>query len=438
MAVFAALLAAAVTAEPARLKAIVGGTVIDGLGSAPIRNGVVLIDGERIRAVGPGSVIEIPPGTEVISAEGMTVLPGLWDLQVHLTRLGHGNESRWNDAYLPLADRVVTPLAARQLLMAGVTSARDVESPLGVALNVRERVAAGRIPGPTLYVGGPALTRAEPRGPWQWQVAGAEDARQKVRKLGEAGVDYVLLADLDLWTAEEVGAAIGEARARGLLVHARAERPAEVERGLAAQVDGFLGIGMGAAPAFPDTVVLALRQRLLAQPDKPLFWSPAVSAVFNYEWLRTDAEPLDDPALNDGVPPVIVTDILGSLRNLDRVSGLDMPASRRPTLCTKLRQLRDAGAALVAGSDAGVPAHLHSRATWQEIDVWVRECGIEPEYAIQAATHDAAVAMRAQAQTGSLAAGLYADIIAVRGNVLLYPALLRDPALVMRHGQRFK
>lgn len=433
-----ALLAVASPAQAARHKAIVGGTVIDGLGSAPIQDGVVLIEGDRIRAVGPRALVTVPADAEIIVAEGMTVLPGLWDLQVHLTRLGHGNEARWNSVYLPLAERVVTPLAARDLLLAGVTSARDVESPLAAALDIRERVRASRVPGPTLYVGGPSLTRGEPRGPWQWGVTGADDARAKVLQLAGARVDYLLLADLDLWSSQELGAAMDEARAAGLPVYARAERAAEVERGLAAQVDGFIGTGMGAAPAFPDTVVLALRQRLLVQPERPVFWSPAVSAVFNYEWLRVDPEPLDDPGLYDGWPPVIVADVKGSLANLDRVSGLEMPASRRPTLCPKLRQLRDAGVALVAGSDAGLPAHLHSRATWQEIDAWVRECGIEAVYAIQAATHDAAVAMHAQHESGSLAAGLYADVIAVRGNPLMYPVLLRDPAIVIRRGQRYR
>ncbi|MBP6513676.1 MAG: amidohydrolase family protein [Steroidobacteraceae bacterium] len=425
-------------AQAGALKAIVGGTVIDGLGSTPIHNGVVLIDGERIRAVGPRSQVEVPPDAEVISAEGMTVLPGLWDLQVHLTRLGHGDVARWNETYLPLADRVITPLAARQLLLAGVTSARDVESPLSVALNVRERVRAKRIPGPTLYVGGPSLTRAPAAGSWQWNVSDVEDARAKARKLADAGVDYLLLADLDLWSSEELLAAIAEARSRGLPVHAQAGSAAAIERGLAAQVDGFLGTGPGAQPAFPDTVVLALRQRLLSQPNKPVFWSPGASAVFSYERLRDDAEPLDDPEVFAALPAVIAGDVRASLANLDRVSGLDMPTSRRPTLCNKVRQLRDAGAALVAGSDAGVPAHLHSRATWQEIDVWVRECGIDAAYAIQAATHDAAVAMGAQNESGSLGPGKYADVIAVRGNVLLHPALLANPTIVIRHGQRYR
>src|SRR5678816_4808594 len=71
-------------AQSNRVKALVGGTLIDGYGSTPIRNSVVIIEGERIKAVGQVGTLAIPPGAEVISTEGMSVLPGLWDMHVHL------------------------------------------------------------------------------------------------------------------------------------------------------------------------------------------------------------------------------------------------------------------------------------------------------------------------------------------------------------------
>jgi len=64
--------------RPAAVKALVGGTLIDGYGSKPIRNSVVIIEGERIKAVGQVGSLAVPPGAEVISTEGMSVLPGLW------------------------------------------------------------------------------------------------------------------------------------------------------------------------------------------------------------------------------------------------------------------------------------------------------------------------------------------------------------------------
>jgi len=92
----------------------------------------------------------------------------------------------------------------------------------------------------------------------------------------------------------------------------------------------------------------------------------------------------------------------------------------------------------VLGSDSGAPAHLHPRAAWQEIDYWVRSCGIDPVVAIRAATHDAAAAMRVEHEAGTIAAGKYADVIAVRGDVLRHPALLQHVDIVIRHGQRHR
>jgi hypothetical protein len=272
---------------------------------------------------------------------------------------------------------------------------------------------------------------------WQWAVSGAEDARAKVVRLAEAGVDYLLLAEVDLWTAEELAAAVKEARARGLQVHAYADRPADVERGVVLQFDGFLGTGMGVA-AFPDSVVLALRQRLLDPAARPLSWSPAISAVLNFESLRDNAEPLDDPRTTAELPPLVAADILGSLADLDRVTGFDMPTVRSHTLCAKLGQLDDAKLRLLLGSDAGAPGHLHSRATWQEVDFWVSRCGMPVERAIQAATHDAALAMGVGHESGTLAPGKYADVIAVRGDLLRHPDLLQFVDIVIKRGRRVR
>jgi hypothetical protein len=97
---FAALLltaaiGASVAAEPApartRAIALVGGTLIDGNGGPPLRNSVVLIQGERIAAIGQAGELAIPEDAEVVSTEGMSVLPGLWDMHVHLMINGHAD-----------------------------------------------------------------------------------------------------------------------------------------------------------------------------------------------------------------------------------------------------------------------------------------------------------------------------------------------------------
>ena len=100
------------------VKALVGGTLIDGYGSTPIRNSVVIIEGERIKAVGQVGTLAIPQGAEVISTEGMSVLPGLWDMHVHLMINGHSDYAHWDKTYPPLMETVIMPASARQLLMA--------------------------------------------------------------------------------------------------------------------------------------------------------------------------------------------------------------------------------------------------------------------------------------------------------------------------------
>ena len=70
--------------QNSRVKALVGGTLIDGHGGKPLRNSVIIIEGERIKAVGQVGTLTVPKEAEVISTEGMSVLPGLWDMHVHL------------------------------------------------------------------------------------------------------------------------------------------------------------------------------------------------------------------------------------------------------------------------------------------------------------------------------------------------------------------
>ena len=413
-----------------------GGTVIDGYGNAPIPDGIIVIEGDRILAVGGPGQVAIPEGAEFVSTEGMTVLPGLWDMQVDLMRLGHGDARRWNETYGPLAERVVMPIAARQLLQAGVTSARDVAAPLEAATRVRARVREGIIDGPSLYVAGPALRKlaVANTGAWQWEVEGAPDARARVQRLANAGVDYVLIADLELWTAEELEAVVSESRIRGLPVHAYAEKPADVVRGAAAQLDGFLGTIAGEGP-YPAEMMQAISGRLTQAGARPLAWTPAISAPLNLESLRLNDEALDDPRSTEKMPELVAADVKGSLAGLS--SALPEPPAA-PALCARLRQLDEAKVLLLLGSGAGEAGHLHSRATWQEIDFWVRDCGLPAVRAIRAATHDAATAMGVGHESGAISPGKIADVIAVRGDVLRDPALLQSVDIVVKRGRRVR
>src|SRR5947208_8457171 len=129
--------------QPRPVKALVGGTLVDGFAGRPIQNSVILVEGEKISAVGQVGTLAVPAGAEVISTEGMTVLPGLWDMHVHTMIVGHADYDHWDKTYQPQFESVIMPASAKQLLMAGVTSARDLGAPLEPSIAVRDRINAG-------------------------------------------------------------------------------------------------------------------------------------------------------------------------------------------------------------------------------------------------------------------------------------------------------
>ncbi len=427
-------------AQKPKLKALVGGTLIDGYGGKPIRNSVVLIEGERIQAVGQVGTLAVPADAEVISTEGMSVLPGLWDMHVHLMINGHADYGHWDRTYPPRFESVIMPASAKQLLLAGVTSARDLGAPLAASINVRNAIRAGKIPGPTLYVSGPFLQHEPYPGTelFRWGVSGPDDARTKVSKLAEAGVDCIKLIDQDQMTLEEVRALVEEAHRHKLTVVAHSHRPEEIRRGLAAGVDVFEHTGLAAAPEYPADIMAALRERTAQMALGPLFWTPTIEGLFNYEYLRDNPERLDDPSWHEGLTPEIIADIRQSLTHPERLPYFQITPLRRPTLARKFQQLRESGVVLLIGTDSGIPMKFHSQSTWNELEVWVNRLGVDPMEAIRAATYWPSVLMKVDKDVGTVSEGKYADIIAVRGDVLRHINLLQRVDLVIKHGTRYK
>jgi imidazolonepropionase-like amidohydrolase len=434
----------AVHAQQARRMALVGGTLIDGTGGPVIRNSVILVDGERITAVGSVGTLAVPSTHQVISTEGMSVLPGLWDMHVHTMLNGHGDYAHWDSTYVNTRSGVlintIMPASAKQLLLAGITSARDLGAPLEESIALKQAINSGRIPGPTMYVSGPFIQHAPYPNTerFRWGVNGPDDARAKVRRLADAGVDVIKLIDQDEMTMEEVRAVVDEAHRRRLMVVGHAHRPEEIRRGLQAGVDNFEHTGMATAPEYPEDVIAMLRERTARGAAGPLFWTPTIEGLFNYEYVRDNPEHIDDPAWREGLPEHIVRDIRQSIAHPERLGYFAATASRRPTLERKFNQLRQAGATLLIGTDAGIPMKFHSQATWHELDIWVNRLGVDPMFAIRAATYWPAVAMRVQNDVGTVTEGKYADIIAVKGDVLRYINLLARPDVVVKRGVRYK
>ena len=422
------------------VKALVGGTLVDGFGSTPIRNSVVIIEGDRIKAVGQVGTLAVPAGAEVISTEGMTVLPGLWDMHVHLMINGHSDYAHWDKTYPPQMESVIMPASAKQLLLAGVTSARDLGGPLKASISVRDRIKKGEIPGPTMYVSGPFIQHEPYPGTeyFRWGVKGADDARTKVRTLADAGVDVIKLIDQDQMTMEEIQAVVDEAHKRKLTVVAHSHRPEEIRRGLQAGVDCFEHTGLATSPEYPPDIIAMIRERTAKMSLGPLFWTPTVQGLLNYEYVRDNPEQLDDPSWQVGLPKSIVDDIKQSLRTPQQLGYYQITPLRRPTLNRKIQQLAESGVVLLIGTDSGIPMNFHSQTTWRELDAWVNEFKIEPMTAIRAATYWPSVMMRVSDQVGTVSEGKYADIIAVRGDVLRHINLLQNVDVVIKHGTRYK
>lgn len=420
-------------------KALVGGTLIDGYGGEPIKNSVIIIEGEKIVKIGQVGTLEIPKDAEVISTEGMSVLPGLWDMHVHLMIDGHSDYTYWDKKYPPLFRSVIMPASAKQLLLAGVTSARELGAPLDDILYIRNSINEGKLDGPTLYVSGPFIQHEPYPGTEQfrWGVNGVEDARAKVQKLAKAGVDIIKLIDQDQMKMEEVMAIVDEAHKNKLKVVAHAHRPEEIRRGLKAGVDCFEHTGLATAPQYPDDIMDALKERT-ANSNNKLFWCPTVQGLFNYDYMKDYQEMLDDPSWKVGLPDSVVADIRKSLAHPAELSYMQVTPYRKPTLKKKFAQLRESGVIMMIGTDSGIPMTFHSQSTWNELDIWVREMGVDPMQTIRAATYWPSVFHGVDSKVGTVSEGKYADIIAVKGDVLRYINLLQNVNIVIKHGKRYK
>ncbi|MEE8526544.1 MAG: amidohydrolase family protein [Thermoanaerobaculia bacterium] len=423
-------------------KALVGGRLIDGYGHRPLANSVILIDGDVIEAVGTVGSLAVPDGYEVISTEGMDVLPGLWESHAHLMINGHADYPHWQRTYTGRFADEIMPASAVQLLLAGITSARDLGAPLDASASVKRRIEAGEIPGPRLFVSGPFLQHEvdDWQAAYRWAVRGADDARAKVRRLAAAGMDIVKLIDQDKMTLDEARAIVEEAHLHGLKVVAHSHRPDEIRRGLEIGVDNFEHTGLTTAPEYPEDVIRALRERTATGriAGGPLFWTPTVEGLWNYENTVDNPEKLDSDCWHRGLSDDLIADIRQSIRQPGQLSYSQLTPLRKPTLQRKIAQLRESGVVFLIGTDSGIPMKFHCQSTWNELAVWVDVMDISPMEAIRAATYWPAVMMGVADRWGTVAAGKLADVIAVEGDVLRSIHLLQRVDLVMKGGVVYK
>ncbi len=433
---------AAMDATAAGKKALVGGRLVDGLSGPPIADSVILVDGDVIEAVGTIDSLPVPPGYERFSTEGMSVLPGLWEMHAHLMLTGHADYDHWFSAYRDRFAGEIMPASAHQLLLAGVTTARDLGANLEDSLAIRRMIEAGEVPGPRLFISGPFIQHRPYPGneAFRWGVDGERDARAKVRRLAEAGVDVIKLVDQDEMTFAEAAAVVDEAHRHGLPVVGHSHRPEEIRRGLEIGVDNFEHTGLAAAPEYPPDIIAALRERTATGRVRggPLYWTPTVEGLWNYDLTIANPEALDNDCWHLGLEPDTIADVAQSIASPRELPYFDLTPKRKPTLIRKVRQLRESGVVLLVGTDSGIPMKFHCQSTWNELEVWVNVMDIPAQETIRAATYWPSKMMKVADRWGTVTPGKYADIIAVRGDVLKHIALLQRVDFVMKGGIVYK
>jgi imidazolonepropionase-like amidohydrolase len=417
---------------PAAAKAtlaIVGGFLIDGFGGPPVHDSVVLIDGDRITAVGEEGRLAVPPGARVIDADGYTVMPGLIDAHVHLDILGHGDYPTWHNMVRANYAEVMERSAA-QLIAHGVTTARDAGGELQASVRTRDRIRRGEIPGPRMLVSGgwiqnwPDEQAKRHYRRFNVNVHTPEEARLAAAKLFDGGADFIK-AYTGL-TLPQMQAITEEAHRRGKRVGAHVYTDDEIRTAVEGGVDLLDHAGSGHQnPLYREDTL-----RMMAAAQIPIAQSIA-HRVTLYPSHIAWPERRHDPRLKQELGPYAgpIADSLKPFSSLSYFSQIQMQMRVAPQAA---RQLVEAGCRVIMGTDSGTPGYFHSEAVWREAEALVRLAGLTPMETIIASTRLAAQALGVNA--GTVQPGRLADVILVRGNPLENIIYLQNVERVIKNG----
>ncbi len=414
--------------RPAVPVALVGGMLLDGYEAEPIHHGVVVFDAGRITAVGSRHEVDIPDNAVIIDAGGRTIMPGLIDAHVHVDLIGHGEYDDYY-AFLGGMERLheAMPIAAKQMLRAGVTSAVDLGAPFQI-LEFRERIRRGEIPGPRLTVSGPWITRVEMAGipdAYEVVISSAEEAGRRTRELIERGSDVI-----KTWvglTAADYRAVVEAAHAEGVKVHAHLYDPVAIRAAIDAGVDVFQHVGSARNPPYAEELVLEIAHKSI----------PVVQTISHRIWVypATVAFPerLHDPVYKKDLPADFYAEFMRSTENFHRNSYFNDIGREIRNARLSASQFIDAGAYMGVGTDAASPLNMHTEAIWREMSALV-DSGMTPIQVISAATKTNAEIIGQIDRLGTLEAGKLADIIVVDGNPLRNVEALDHVELVIKDG----
>ena len=412
--------------------AVVGGRLVDGFGGLPIENSVVVITGNRITAVGTEGTTTVPAGARVIDANGMTVMPGLWESHGHLQHVGEGAPTEFSERF---KDRLPEIMAAnaRINLMAGVTSFRDTGGPLAEQQALRKAIEGGS-PGPRLYLAGPIVNqrdRSSAATPGDFSVSSREEAKEVITRLAALRVDQVKV--YGFWDEPILSELVGAAHAAGLGVDADVRHIDAYRTAIKAGVDRLHHVF--AADSLSDYSDEDLR--LLVRGDKPIASGPSANILrgpyivptieMRNAYARTlqFPEAVDHPRLREAYPADIYAYLREGWRNPQGIPwGIGAP-ERVKVAKRKLRRFIEAGGReqLVAGCDTGAPLNFHSPLT-REVGHLV-DAGLTALEAIQAATLRPAQMQGVDRDLGSISVGKLGDVVVVEGDPLQDITLLQ-------------
>ena len=418
--------------------AIVGGLLIDGHEGPPLPGGIVLVDGDRIVAAGSRESLSVPDGAEVIDATGMTIMPGLIDVHVHLDILGHSDYQHWHGSHRPNYAAVME-VSARQLLMSGVTTAVDLAGNPDALIATQQGIESGRIPGPRIVASMGWIThwtdeevQRHHRRTHTVNVRTIEEARAAARTAIAQGAG-ILKVHTGL-TEAQLRAIAAEADRNGLRITGHVSDRDDLLMRIRSGQDGIehLYLSAGDSPGIhPDIIQGLVDQQTWVVPTMIQTMVQGLTA----EW----PDRRDNPRARALTPPDLWADIRRSIENPRRFGyfGGGLRVTRFQAMGAKLRQLRDAGVRVLVGTDAGTPLNFHTDATWQEMDLMVR-FGFPPMEVLVTATRRNAEYLGLGDEIGSLTPGKQADIIVVDGNPLLSMRDLRNVVAVVRDGRVYE
>ena len=396
-----------------RRVAIKAGKLIDGRGGAPISNAVILIENDRITAVGQG--LAIPRDAQVIDMSRSTVLPGFIDCHTHVT--GQPTDY-YEDIFRrsPIDVAITAHVYARRTLDAGFTTIRDVGSAEFMDVALRKAIDKGDIQGPrilaaTLTVGATGghgdLSGFSPYlkfGGHSGIADGADEIRKLIRLEVKNGADVIkLIAGAGVlseeesvgapqYSQEEMNVVVEESAMWGRKVAAHAHGAEAIKRAIRAGV-----ASVEHASLIDDEGIALARQK----------GTYLVMDIYNDDWIMAEYRKL-------GYPQKI----------------LDKEAKIGRLQRENFRKAVQAGVKIAFGTDAGVYPHGLNGRQFAKMVEW----GMTPMQAIQSATSGAADLLGWSDKVGAVAPGHYADLVAVDGDPLQNIAILEKPTLVMKGG----